>query len=79
MGTITTRTMIEAAKRYAAADPSDPFAFSRCMTHLSTGVSSYSTASGEQAYYDADPALETRRLPDGTEYTHPVYRNRVRP
>jgi hypothetical protein len=79
------RKMIEQAKLYALADNSDPFAYRRARTHLMNGVACYANANGEEAYYSAEPYLETRRLPDlpngkpGEEYQATVYRNRFRP
>jgi hypothetical protein len=76
---------VEAAKRYAAADRSDPFAFSRAMTHINNGVAS-ALGDGRDAAYDATETTETRRLPDGlkfmdgsNEWNVPAYRNMVRP
>lgn len=70
---------VEAAKRYAAADRSDPFAFSRAMTHLNNGVAS----TGE---YEAEETTETRHLPEGiqlsngdTSYQVVGYKNVKRP
>lgn len=69
----------EAAKRYAAANKSDPFAYRRAKTHLLNGIASYANHEGQKAYYDADEATEIRQLPDGTEYPATIYRNVVRP
>ena len=76
---------IESAKRYAAADRSDPFAFSRAMTHINNGIAS-TLGDGRDACYDAAETTETRKLPDGivfadgsNEWTVPAYRNMVRP
>lgn len=75
--------MIEAAKRYAMADASDPFAFSRAMTHLRNGIAEYSTQTGEPAYYDAEMATEPRSipLPNGKtlDWDAVVWRSRSRP
>jgi hypothetical protein len=73
------RTMIERAKLYASADPSDPFAYRRARTHIANGIASFSDKHGQEAYYSAEPYTETRALPDGTEYQATVYRNRYRP
>jgi hypothetical protein len=70
---------IEAAKRYAFADRSDPFAFARCMTHISNGIAAHFIQDGKDAFYNADAFQETRMLPDGREYQATVYRNMVRP
>lgn len=76
------RRLHEGAKRYAAADKSDPFAYSRAMSHIASGSASYDKDFNPD--YWADDAFETRRLPngpDGTlgeEYTVNVYKNRRR-
>lgn len=77
--TLTGLKFDEAAKRYAAAEKSDPFAYRRAKTHLLNGVASYANANGQPAYYDAEPHTETRLLPNGTEYHVTVYRNVHRP
>ena len=75
--------MTEAAKRYAASDPSDPFAFRRAMTHLANGVASYGSKDGKPAYYDAELYHEPRAIimPNGQklEWQAEVYRNVHRP
>lgn len=71
--------MDEAAKRYAAADPSDSFALRRARTQLKNGIASYSNKDGEPGYFDAEPTTETRMLPGGTEYQAVIYKNRCRP
>lgn len=83
-GSIRERTskamdMIKAAKRYALADKSDPFALRRAMTHLRTGVAQAHNTNGQEAFYDATPFEETRYLEDGTSYLATVYRNIHRP
>lgn len=76
----------EAAKRYAAADPSDPFALARARTHLRNGLAGVSMGpDGKVLYapYDAEPSRELRRIEraDGSalEWDAITYRNRVRP
>lgn len=76
---------VEAAKRYAAADRGDPFAFSRAMTHINNGIASV-LGDGRDATYDATESTETRKLPNGitfadgsSEWSVPAYRNMVRP
>lgn len=69
---------IEGAQRYAAADKSDPFAFSRAMTHIRNGICK-TRPDGEAADYDAEMASEMRKLPDGTEYQVSIYRSLKRP
>ena len=75
--------LIEAAQRYAASDPSDPFAFKRAMTHLGNEVASYSNQNGQAAFYDAELHYEARAitLPSGKklEWQAEVYRNVHRP
>ena len=77
-------TMTAAARRYAAANKSDPFAYSRAMSHLKHGVASFirghsDPAHGldwnDSAFYDAQPVAETRKTADGAEYTITTYRN----
>lgn len=71
--------MKQSAKLYALADPSDPFAYARAMTHLGNGVAEYANAQGQEAYYSAVEGSEARVLPDGTGYQAVIYRNRFRP
>ena len=75
--------LIDAAKRYAASDPSDPFAYRRALTHLQNGVASYSNTNGQAAYYDAELYHEPRslKMPNGQvlEWQAEVYRNIHRP
>lgn len=75
--------MLEGARNYAAADNSDPFALARAMTHLRNGIASLSNERGEDAFYSAEPYLETRQiaLPQGgvLEWQATAYRNRIRP
>ncbi len=53
--------LVEAAKRYAASDPSDPFVFDRCMTHLLRGMCSPNDK-GEDCHYDASTSMENGRV-----------------
>lgn len=76
---------VDAAKRYAAADRSDPFALNRAMTHLENGIAGF-TKDGRDAFYDAEEYQETRtlvKIVDGyhqqEDYQVPAYKNRVRP
>lgn len=84
------RRMVDGARRYAAADKSDPFSFSRAMTHIKNGVSSvsrpgnreYGIPAGVAAYNDADSYMETRKIiAEGRELVFDVvaYRNLCRP
>lgn len=68
-----------AAERYAAAERSDPFAYSRAMRHIQNGIAVYAKEDGSKGYYDAEEGTETRTLPDGREYQATVYRNIQRP
>lgn len=61
------------ARLYAFADKSDPFAYSRAVTHIRSGL-----ALGDDGY-SAEPTKETRQLPDGTSYQATVYHNVRRP
>jgi len=70
-----------AARRYAEADRSDPFAYNRAVTHLQNGVASYGPK-GENNFYDATEGTETRTvMVNGREeeYQAVVYINRQRP
>lgn len=74
---------VEGIKRYAAGDTSDPFTLARCMTHLRTGITNmrFNEATGEprDCDYTATISQERRTLADGTEYTVPIWINRVKP
>lgn len=74
----TLKMHIEAAKRYAAADRTDPWAFARAMTHMSNGIAGF-TDKGQDAFYSADQYSEERVTALGDTYHVPVYRNIVRP
>ncbi len=71
--------MQRSARLYALADASDPFSYARAMTHLQNGVAEYANADGREAFYSAEEGMETRILPDKTEYQAVIYRNRFRP
>lgn len=82
----TQANMIEAAKRYAKADSSDPFAFNRAMTHIKNGIATPANREGAIAYYDAEEQTENRALFDtnGNEvpnstYKATIFKNAVRP
>jgi hypothetical protein len=74
----------QGARRYAAGDKSDPFAYARAMTHMNSGLCGYTPNGKEEHYYDAVEGRETRRLPaippatEGEEYTVPSYSSRKR-
>lgn len=76
------------AQNYAASDRSDPFTYSRIMTHIASGLCDDKIINrGEpvDCRYSAEPFLETRRLPptnkhpEGEEYQVTVYKNVRRP
>lgn len=63
------RNTVDAAKRYAAAERSDPFAFRRAISHARNGVGMVTDKQGRQRLaYDALPFSEGRafRRPDGS-------------
>jgi hypothetical protein len=59
--------MIDGARRYAEANRSDPFAFSRAMSHVNNGVAGIRIENDERidAFYDAKVGIEKRKLPTG--------------
>ena len=72
-------------RNYADANKSDPFAYSRAMTHTLNGLCD-NLSSAEDCRYKAEPVLETRIFPvasplypNGQTYTVTVYRNIQRP
>lgn len=85
--------MIEAARQYAKADRTDPFAFNRAMSHVNNGVASFRRPASERGaafevsqgdgYYKATPYREARTLVgyDGKPSTYDVvrYNNVSRP
>ena len=88
---MTSPTIIDAARRYAAADRSDPFTLARCLTHARNGIASmsrrassqeYGLEAGDKSYYDADRYMEERKISAGARTLTailPAYRNVVRP
>ncbi len=75
---ITLQRRIEAAKRYAAADRTDPWIFARAMAHMSNGVCGF-TEDGKDAFYSADEYIEERITVTGQTFPVTVWRNMVRP
>lgn len=61
------------AKAYALANKSDPFAYSRAMTHLSVGIAT------ADVRYEAKPIEVERRAANGQTYTVTEYHNVRRP
>ena len=83
--TINRNRAIAGAKRFAAADRSDPFAFNRAITHINNGIVS-AHGDGGDSIYDAEETVETRHLPPGiilsngdTSYQVPGFKNIKRP
>lgn len=64
---------LHGARRFAAADKSDPFTLARALTHIRVGIAT------AEAPYDAREARETCRLGDGREYQAVVWREVRRP
>ncbi len=75
------------ALNYATADKSDPFTYSRIMSHIKSGLCDDAVRGIrlDEARYTAEPYLETRKLPpspqhpEGQEYTVTCYKNLRRP
>ena len=73
---------IDGIKRFAAADNSDPFTYSRCITHMVRGITKRKFVGGGEvtdAFYDAEQSIEVRKDTNGNEYNVTTWRNRVRP
>lgn len=73
--------LVDGNKRWAMANKSDPFAYSRAMSHLKNGIASY-RPDGEDAFYNAKHSLEERTLVvNGVESTYmvSVYTDLTRP
>lgn len=71
-----------AALNYAKADRSDPFAYSRTMTHLKNGISSLVNQHGQDAFYSATPFQDKRSYNNGkkeVEYHVTAYKDIIRP
>lgn len=71
------RRMEAGARRWAAANKSDPFAFDTAMSLIKSGISDIKD--GRECFCDAEPYLETRKTPTGEEYTATAYKNMKRP
>ena len=78
----------ERALRYAEADKSDPFTYSRCMSHLRNGVAGMLLTNNGMVMctYTAERDTEERTLPNGMKFSNDenkyhavVYRNIKRP
>ena len=79
--------MIRAARRFAAANPSDPFALARALKDVRLGVSTYRRGTEDKdfglardmpGYSDAQPSTETRQTAAGEDYTVQTFRNVAR-
>ena len=64
--------MLNGALNYAKADRSDPFAYSRAMSHINSGVASIGP-NGEDSFYDAEP------FADPSKFHTTAYKNIRRP
>lgn len=80
------RHHMEAAKRFAAAEPSDPFLLARIVAHMKNGVAGYRTVEpfvGLSAHYYAKETQEPREYLgiDGERKTYIAtgYNGRRRP
>ena len=63
-------SQIDGARRYAASDHSDPFAFSRAMTHINLGMCRDPEQGNlDIVCYDATPVMEMRTLPHGDQFS----------
>lgn len=81
--------MLQGALLYSQAERSDPFAYSRAMSHLHNGVSApFFDGQGKRhdGHYEATEGREKKTLAKGlrfsdgsTEYYSPVYRDVKRP
>lgn len=77
------RQAVIGALNYANFHKSDPFAFSRAVSHINNGVS-HCIVEREgrvdvDGGYSAEPYQETRQLPDGSKYNVTAYKNARRP
>lgn len=61
-----------AARRYADANKSDPFAYSVALSHIRNGLCDGSTKDGATFYYDAT-------LSGHNDFGHPVFNQVQRP
>lgn len=73
------RERLDAARRWAAANASDPFALTIALHYIKRNPKPTFNKEGQPTEYDAEEFYETRVLPDGTKYKVIAYRNLVRP
>jgi hypothetical protein len=83
--------MIEGARRYAAADRTDPFAFRRAVSHIDCGLATiargersntFDLVAAQPAYYDADAQREVVKMNGGggeIDVERITYKSVVRP
>ncbi len=80
--------MVEGAKRYAAADRTDPFAYARAMTHIKCGVATvirqehnkdYDLDRAATAFYNAESYVYEREIPGVGKVPTVGDRSMVRP
>lgn len=77
-----------AARRAAAADPSDPFVLARALSHIGCGVATvirgehsrdYDLDRAQTAFYTAEPHTYERTVPGVGKFPAVTYRNISRP
>lgn len=78
MNEITRNRRIDAAKRYAAADRTDPWTLPRIEAHMRNSICGF-IENGLDAFYSADEYIEERVTVTGQTFPVTVYRNIVRP
>lgn len=74
------KRMVEGARRYAAANRSDPFALARALSHVANGVAGYRWQANnerEDAFYDAKQGTEDRTLPKGQVFSDGSNKHKV--
>jgi len=68
------KEILDGAALYALSDKSDPFAYSRAISHINNGVAGYDRQRSKPDYF-AERQSEERVLPNGEKYMVPVYKN----
>lgn len=83
MNRLQRQELTRGAMNYAASEKSDPFAASRCMAHINSGIAGiFTERHGHvtiESGYQAEEYQETRQLPDGRKYQVSAYKNVKRP
>ena len=62
-----TQRLLEGARRYAAADKSDPFALNRACAHIRSGIAIESDGGSS---YEATETRVVAKLPDGLAFSN---------